>query len=619
MRDSGSGTELLCESNDSCSDASGGEVSGAILRGDQEVVDRLAVATARQVEVEAVVTVLQNQLTETDDRRSAAEQALAVYIYHTVVSSPPSTDNISSFSKEIPLKLSLTQKTEMTNRWSREALELERTRQQLHDLRLQSYKKMTDLEMEKNHLSRRASELELALSVLTQASDSRMAELTVQMSTEMTHIKREKEAALASLRLVQQELQLFDEVKSRLVEVEAVEASTRRQCEQLTQRIVVFSKTAATTDANLSQSRSREAELTSRLSEAVLAREQAVRELAYEVNLKEQQAEAEEGMITEGEVDLSRYQSVRQAQQECHSTLTALVATTQARVDEVTAELKGAKEGMNELILEIEGIANAEQKSREQNVRLVKLLADAQGGQKEVRMENLRQQQDMQLLREGSIEYKLEREQKNAFIKKQEEMIEMLKGTEQKLRAELHQLNVTLEVVNSSAGTRARNVEEAETKCSLAESISDECRRKMADLKSHCGELGKQHDAERKRRLSVERELAAAKATNKRLKEESKSSALGDSKMGAATSSDQEGNAGNGADDSERNQMLELTLNMLRCSVCHDRFKEVAITRCFHLFCKQCIDMNLSSRHRKCPACGEKFGQDDVKAVYFTH
>ena len=66
-------------------------------------------------------------------------------------------------------------------------------------------------------------------------------------------------------------------------------------------------------------------------------------------------------------------------------------------------------------------------------------------------------------------------------------------------------------------------------------------------------------------------------------------------------------------------EMLEITLGMLRCSVCRDRFKEVAITRCFHLFCKHCIDENIRNRHRKCPACGEKFGQDDVKTIYFTH
>jgi hypothetical protein len=44
----------------------------------------------------------------------------------------------------------------------------------------------------------------------------------------------------------------------------------------------------------------------------------------------------------------------------------------------------------------------------------------------------------------------------------------------------------------------------------------------------------------------------------------------------------------------------------------------VDTTRCFHLFCKECIDENLRNRSRKCPACGEKFGQDDVTPVFFN-
>lgn len=70
-----------------------------------------------------------------------------------------------------------------------------------------------------------------------------------------------------------------------------------------------------------------------------------------------------------------------------------------------------------------------------------------------------------------------------------------------------------------------------------------------------------------------------------------------------------------GKEDAE---MLDITLTMLRCSVCRDRFKEVALTRCFHLFCKECIDENIRNRNRKCPACGEKFGQDDVRQIFYT-
>ena len=79
---------------------------------------------------------------------------------------------------------------------------------------------------------------------------------------------------------------------------------------------------------------------------------------------------------------------------------------------------------------------------------------------------------------------------------------------------------------------------------------------------------------------------------------------------------DRKDDKGGGGGDAD---MLDMTLGMLRCSVCKDRFKDCAITRCFHLFCKECIEENLRNRHRKCPACGEKFGADDVQRVFFTH
>ncbi|KAK9156609.1 hypothetical protein Scep_003183 [Stephania cephalantha] len=54
---------------------------------------------------------------------------------------------------------------------------------------------------------------------------------------------------------------------------------------------------------------------------------------------------------------------------------------------------------------------------------------------------------------------------------------------------------------------------------------------------------------------------------------------------------------------------------ILKCGVCFDRPKEVVITKCFHLFCNQCIQRNLEIRHRKCPGCGTAFGHHDVRFV----
>lgn len=55
--------------------------------------------------------------------------------------------------------------------------------------------------------------------------------------------------------------------------------------------------------------------------------------------------------------------------------------------------------------------------------------------------------------------------------------------------------------------------------------------------------------------------------------------------------------------------MLKMTLSMLRCSIYKDRFKNVALTQ----------RETIRNWSRKRPACGDRFGQDDVKSIFFAH
>lgn len=61
---------------------------------------------------------------------------------------------------------------------------------------------------------------------------------------------------------------------------------------------------------------------------------------------------------------------------------------------------------------------------------------------------------------------------------------------------------------------------------------------------------------------------------------------------------------------------LSLLKARLRCSVCSHRDQNVIITKCCHTFCRECINENLKVRLRKCPGCGVKFGEDDVKPIF---
>ncbi|KAH1106839.1 hypothetical protein J1N35_010607 [Gossypium stocksii] len=64
-------------------------------------------------------------------------------------------------------------------------------------------------------------------------------------------------------------------------------------------------------------------------------------------------------------------------------------------------------------------------------------------------------------------------------------------------------------------------------------------------------------------------------------------------------------------------QELREYKEILKCSICLDRPKEVVITKCYHLFCNPCVQKNIAeSRQRKCPVCASSFGANDVKPIY---
>src|SRR5690606_31768382 len=74
--------------------------------------------------------------------------------------------------------------------------------------------------------------------------------------------------------------------------------------------------------------------------------------------------------------------------------------------------------------------------------------------------------------------------------------------------------------------------------------------------------------------------------------------------------------------DAERNQgsedsQIEALRTLTLCSVCHSRFKQVAIKHCGHMFCKQCAEERVNLRSRKCPTCAKPFGRDDIISLHF--
>ncbi|WP_411023711.1 hypothetical protein [Salmonella sp. s51228] len=48
------------------------------------------------------------------------------------------------------------------------------------------------------------------------------------------------------------------------------------------------------------------------------------------------------------------------------------------------------------------------------------------------------------------------------------------------------------------------------------------------------------------------------------------------------------------------------------------RKKDHVLTKCFHVFCGDCIKTRYETRQRKCPKCNANFGISDWHKIYLT-
>lgn len=69
--------------------------------------------------------------------------------------------------------------------------------------------------------------------------------------------------------------------------------------------------------------------------------------------------------------------------------------------------------------------------------------------------------------------------------------------------------------------------------------------------------------------------------------------------------------------DARLREELELYKNYYYCSVCRINRNDTVLSQCGHITCRECVDKNVKSRSRKCPACSESFGTGDIVSVFY--
>uniref|UniRef100_A0A0N5AMT2 E3 ubiquitin protein ligase n=1 Tax=Syphacia muris TaxID=451379 RepID=A0A0N5AMT2_9BILA len=64
------------------------------------------------------------------------------------------------------------------------------------------------------------------------------------------------------------------------------------------------------------------------------------------------------------------------------------------------------------------------------------------------------------------------------------------------------------------------------------------------------------------------------------------------------------------------NEEIRELKDLLTCPSCKMRRKDAVLTKCFHVFCMECMKTRYETRRRKCPKCNAAFGANDYRRLY---
>ncbi|XP_054781371.1 E3 ubiquitin-protein ligase BRE1-like 1 isoform X2 [Prosopis cineraria] len=256
--------------------------------------------------------------------------------------------------------------------------------------------------------------------------------------------------------------------------------------------------------------------------------------------------------------------------------------------------LKSKNEEIEAYLSEIETIGQAYDDMQTQNQHLLHQITERDDYNIKLVLEGVRarQKQESFIMEKQAIEREIQ--QSNASLKfydmkaaRIDDQLKFCSDQCQRLEEDKVQSSVTLE------NTQRRLLDVRRSSQQARETV-EEVQSKVGISRVTCMELQVDIERERFARKRLEEELEVARRKFSYLQAQIEGSSVIE----------------------KLQQELGEYREIVKCSVCQDRTKEVVITKCYHLVCNPCIMKVVDSKQRKCPLCAASFGPNDVKPIY---
>ncbi|XP_067934649.1 E3 ubiquitin-protein ligase Bre1-like [Watersipora subatra] len=266
------------------------------------------------------------------------------------------------------------------------------------------------------------------------------------------------------------------------------------------------------------------------------------------------------------------------------------------QLSDLRKELAHHKTEEGELLKEMELTGQAYEEKQEQNIRLVQQLKEKDDANFKLMSERIKSTQVHKLLKE----------EKDAYIEQVamlQHQVEAQNNVVRKLEEKERILQSAISNLEKELGLRQQAMESFKRKAM-------ESSQTAADLKLH---LEKYHSQLREAQTAVADKTTALDQQSFKYRRIAEELASVKRKLERSEKIEQMGNTDEVLLEEIREYKEQLT-----CPSCKVKKKDAVLTKCFHVFCLECLKTRYETRQRKCPKCNAAFGANDYHRIYIS-
>ncbi|CAH1802344.1 unnamed protein product [Owenia fusiformis] len=263
---------------------------------------------------------------------------------------------------------------------------------------------------------------------------------------------------------------------------------------------------------------------------------------------------------------------------------------------ELQKTVTNQKQEEEALLNEIEVTGQAFEDMQEQNVRLLQQLREKDDANFKLMSERIKSNQIQKLLKEEKDVLGEQVHTIQCQVEAQNQVVRKLEEKERILQSNMATVEKELALRQQSAEMHKRKAVET------SQSASD----LRLHLDKYTSQLKEAQDAVATKTAAIEQESFKYKRIGEEV-------AILRRKLERAKKIEQAGTA-----DEILMEEIKEYKEQLTCPSCKVKRKDAVLTKCFHVFCLECLKTRYETRQRKCPKCNAGFGANDYHRIYIS-